>query len=333
MNKFFNNYKIDIKSFDNSTDKIKNILSSYQNHIAKNNNISKPQNSKKLLSSKNNDNKNINNDEKIAELLMSLDNNDSTDDELIEGLLMSFESNKDQKSNNNRELTKTKNKDGDHDTDNKELSKTILMSLENTNEHNIENDDNMEIDDGELSKAIAMSLENNDDNDDQVDDEELAKAIMMSQENKNGLFISELWKLAHEDIGPLIHSRCKAVVKVNIGDNEIECLIDTGAQMNVITTNLIDKLKLQSYVDSRYKGDVLGVGQAKIVGIIPYIEIKVKDINIPLDFTVIESTFGGNSQCIIGLPSIIHYQMELDFGKSKIKIKNIEIPMQLKENK
>jgi len=202
-----------------------------------------------------------------------------------------------------------------------------------------------------LAKAISMSLNNfNNTNNNNIDDELnedriLAQAISMSINNSNNikkqtkeqtninLFHDNLWALAEENIFPLLYSRCKADVIINISGKKMHCLLDTGAQMNCMTIDIVKKYGLESFMDTRYKGTVVGVGSSNIIGMIPYIEIKFGKITCAANFTILENKKNNNalSCTILGLPFIMFYKIKLDFEKSKLTIMGHDIDIQIKE--
>ena len=48
-----------------------------------------------------------------------------------------------------------------------------------------------------------------------------------------------------EHIAPLIYSRCSMKIEVKIADQIVECLIDTGAEVNVMTSDVVKKLGIE----------------------------------------------------------------------------------------
>jgi len=138
-------------------------------------------------------------------------------------------------------------------------------------------------------------------------------------------FINNLWAMAENSIEPLIYSHCSVIVRMKLADKEVTCIIDTGAQTNVITVDHIQKLGLESYVDTRFKGIVSGIGSGEKLGTIPYIETKFTDKNnndvvLPMNFIVLNTSpqNPSASYVLLGLPAIMFYRMKLDFRESKL---------------
>ena len=142
-----------------------------------------------------------------------------------------------------------------------------------------------------------------------------------------------LWTMAGENIEPLIYSHCSATVKAVIGDQEVECILDTGAQTNVISFDLIKKLDLESYIDKNFKGKIVGVGSGDRIGIIPYLEIRFNEIHVASNFTILDSSQSHNNTFVlIGMPFMMFYKMKLDFEKSKMNIMGHDIDIIIKDH-
>lgn len=151
-------------------------------------------------------------------------------------------------------------------------------------------------------------------------------------------FHDQLWELAHDQIQPLLISRCSIVLHGKIGDKYDEIVIDTGASSNAMSLTTAKKLGLESYIDTNYEGTSYGVGAAAIVGMIPYVEINLIDtvgaaVAIPVNFTVIDTP---NQMILLGLPTIMFYKMTLNFESSminfKLNNKQCDVKMIIKEN-
>lgn len=85
-----------------------------------------------------------------------------------------------------------------------------------------------------------------------------------------------------EDNG-MLHVACE------IGEHEIDMLVDTGAQMSVISEQLAAQLGLLSGLDRRFQGIANGVGQAKILGKVWDVPVKLGHIEFSLNFSVLST--------------------------------------------
>ncbi len=129
---------------------------------------------------------------------------------------------------------------------------------------------------------------------------------------KNLRDIEHLHELA-EEIAPMVYSRCSLYLEVTIGEKKVHALVDTGAETNIISKELVDKLGLHEFIDRTQQGQVKGVGTLNSSGVIPYLEIKIDNVSCPLCFTVLDSI--AQKDMIIGLPFMLFYQVKLDFEK------------------
>lgn len=105
-------------------------------------------------------------------------------------------------------------------------------------------------------------------------------------------------------------------ITLNIYGKDIECLLDTGSMLNIISKKIVDELKLQSFVDESIQKNITGVGKNKSLGFIPYISTNMKDVHghmfeIPFGFDVMDSKT--LDKIILGLPFMMIYQVQLDF--------------------
>jgi len=77
-------------------------------------------------------------------------------------------------------------------------------------------------------------------------------------------------------------------VACEIGGITLEMMIDTGAQTSVISAPLMQQLRLTGHLDSSQQGIATGVGQARILGKLRGVPVKMGHVEFKLDFSVIE---------------------------------------------
>lgn len=85
----------------------------------------------------------------------------------------------------------------------------------------------------------------------------------------------------------MIYVQCE----VGDGGTAVEMLVDTGAQMSVISLPLVRKLKLMDRVDWRQRGIASGVGHATILGCLQSIPVRLgstSGVEFALDFSVLD---------------------------------------------
>lgn len=81
----------------------------------------------------------------------------------------------------------------------------------------------------------------------------------------------------------MLHVACE------IGEHEIDMLVDTGAQMSVISEQLAAQLGLLSNLDRRHQGTANGVGQVKILGKVWNVLVKLGHVEFSLNFSVLST--------------------------------------------
>lgn len=140
-----------------------------------------------------------------------------------------------------------------------------------------------------------------------------------------------LWISADEQIMPMLYCRTSIYLTIELCGRKIKCLLDTGAQNNILKQSIVDELKLQSFVDYGYKTKIIGVGenQSKSEGLIPYIECTIGSVNVPLYFQIMEKVTSYDA--ILGLPFMLFYRVQLDFATKKMKLMGTDVDMQVKE--
>ncbi len=141
---------------------------------------------------------------------------------------------------------------------------------------------------------------------------------------------SHLWDLAEQNILPMVFSKCSIHIELKLNNNKIRCFLDTGSHINVISENLIKKIKLESFVDRTHKGEVSGVGKSQINGCIPYIELEFNNnIMLPSNFYVMNDI--GSHEILLGLPFMTFYQVNLNFEKRIAKIAGMDFNLIIEE--
>jgi len=202
------------------------------------------------------------------------------------------------------------------------------------------NNDNDEIDDMLLGQVIESSLEEFKKYD-LPDSFSKIETPFDKSNDKSNEFIANLWQLAEESIEPLIYSKCQINVNAKISDQDVVFIIDTGAQGNVMTLSTVERLGLESFVDKNIKGQMYGIGTGKMLGIIPYLEIKFGNISCAANFYVMDNPDRKNCvdesgqakeiDVLLGFPFMMFYKTKLDFSRSKMEIMGNEIDIVIKE--
>merc|ERR1740121_1171559 len=119
--------------------------------------------------------------------------------------------------------------------------------------------------------------------------------------------------LMHNDLVPPPLDQAESPhVACEISDRAIEMLVDTGAQASVISMPLVQQLNLQSRLDSSQQGIATGVGQARILGRLRGIPVKMGHVEFSLDFSVL----GVDQQLLIlGVDQMRRFRCVLDLDR------------------
>jgi hypothetical protein len=159
-------------------------------------------------------------------------------------------------------------------------------------------------------------------------DPETMKKAKLEIEEKDKT--KHLWDEHYNDdaVSTMFDSHTAMFLPLEICGKKVECLVDTGAQINIISEKLVKELKLESLVDKSYKTTVKGVGEQKTCGVIPYIIVKLNDsklgaIEVPMYFIVMNSQV--ETDIIIGLPFMRTHQVILDYAKCTMKLAGREV--------
>ena len=134
-----------------------------------------------------------------------------------------------------------------------------------------------------------------------------------------------LWLVAdNRHITIQIHSLFSILCDIVIHEKHYDGLLDTGAQCNIISKNIIDELKIEHFVDKTFCPKITCENGkiTKAYGIIPFLNIILDGNSTPTCFVVVDHYL---SSIIIGLPFMFFYNMKLDFHSNKIYLNEKEI--------
>lgn len=109
-------------------------------------------------------------------------------------------------------------------------------------------------------------------------------------------------------------SNIKALyVPCEIGAHEVEILVDTGAEMSIISESLARQLDLLHRLDKRYRGTARGVGSAAILGKVFDVPVKLGQVEFELTFSVLQTQ---NCELILGLDLMRYFKCLVDLEKN-----------------
>jgi hypothetical protein len=106
----------------------------------------------------------------------------------------------------------------------------------------------------------------------------------------------------------------------SINDKPIKILVDTGAQISILTLNGLNKLGLEYLVDDEEKIGISGIGgEDKTLGCIWYIDLLINDIEYPISLQV-SNMKSDRIDIILGINFLQSYRAQLDFWNKTLKL-------------
>lgn len=108
-------------------------------------------------------------------------------------------------------------------------------------------------------------------------------------------------------------------IPLEINQFKVIALVDTGAQMTIMSVDIAHKCGLYNLIDTDYKGQAIGVGTSKIIGVIHCAQIKIKDTFIMAKITVIENVSVG---FILGLDNMRSHRCTIELSSNSLIFKD-----------
>ena len=131
--------------------------------------------------------------------------------------------------------------------------------------------------------------------------------------------VEENLEKAYNEI-PHTFIRTEAIyLKGHINGHEINFLLDTGAEMSVIPANIIQACGLENILDTNFSGVMKGVGEAKTLGRIHYVEVVLECGVYPCSFSVCSNN---DLPAILGIDMMYNLGISIDFKKKQIHFDN-----------
>ena len=139
--------------------------------------------------------------------------------------------------------------------------------------------------------------------------------------------IRELWISAEREFMPMLISRLSIKVDIAINGKIYRALIDTGAEINIISKKIIEECNLYDTIDKSYKSQIFGIaGKTKTsLGFIPYLNISIGNkFETPCPFMVMDEE---HIDVILCQSFLSYYKAVLDFNNNTLMIDGQKINM------
>mmetsp|Transcript_74381 Transcript_74381/g.210093 ORF Transcript_74381/g.210093 Transcript_74381/m.210093 type:complete len:181 (-) Transcript_74381:25-567(-) len=105
----------------------------------------------------------------------------------------------------------------------------------------------------------------------------------------------------------------------------IPLMVDTGAQMSVLTGGLCDRLGLSGQVDRAAAGVAGGVGHARVLGRLRGVPVRFGELELAVDFAVLDgSQMPSANLAILGLDQLAVHHMVVDFSERRLRVGGCE---------
>ncbi len=111
------------------------------------------------------------------------------------------------------------------------------------------------------------------------------------------------------------------IIECLLNGFRIDGLIDTGAQLSIISKELVGKCHIFHLIDTRYRSEAYGVGVQQIIGKIHIIAIEINGYRMNISLMVVE-TFHSN-YILIGQDFLKHYKCLIDCNDNTINFRDI----------
>ena len=108
-------------------------------------------------------------------------------------------------------------------------------------------------------------------------------------------------------------------VPLRVQNTEIQAFIDSGAQTTIMSESCAKKCGVMRLLDTRFAGQAVGVGTAKILGKVHLAQINFGGTFFQCSFTVLEDATGDkNMEFLLGLDMLKRYQASIDLKSNQL---------------
>ncbi|XP_053990123.1 uncharacterized protein LOC128882531 [Hylaeus volcanicus] len=106
-------------------------------------------------------------------------------------------------------------------------------------------------------------------------------------------------------------------VTIHLNGVKVNALVDSGAQMTIISESCAERCSLTRLIDKRFQGLASGVGTSSILGRIHLAQIKIGNIFLPISLIVVENS---KTDLLFGLDLLRRYECVIDLRHRSLQI-------------
>lgn len=106
-------------------------------------------------------------------------------------------------------------------------------------------------------------------------------------------------------------------VTIHLNGVKVNALVDSGAQMTIISESCAERCSLTRLIDNRFQGLASGVGTSSILGRIHIAQIKIGNIFLPISLIVVENS---KTDLLFGLDLLRRYECVIDLRHRTLQI-------------
>ncbi|XBW36156.1 hypothetical protein QEN19_001736 [Hanseniaspora menglaensis] len=117
---------------------------------------------------------------------------------------------------------------------------------------------------------------------------------------------------------------CMLYVAMKINNVPIIAFVDSGAEKSLLSSQFLEVLDLEKYLDKRFKGQARGVGTGEINGRLHHVMLQFGNEFLSHSLTVLESL---PSPILIGIDFMKKYRCIIDFQENCFKINDLGIEL------
>jgi len=110
-------------------------------------------------------------------------------------------------------------------------------------------------------------------------------------------------------------------IEVEINGVSLQAFVDSGAQTSVISGRCAEKCNIARLTDSRFAGQVVGVGTGRTLGRVHVVDIKIEGNYFPISLTVMDDSQGlgdTNMEFLLGLDMLKRHRCSIDLAQGKL---------------